>query len=417
MNDCETLIVGAGPAGSLSALYLLQAGITPVILEKEGFPRYHIGESLTGECGACLRELGLEEQLSTAAWPVKHGVTVYGAGGKNSFWVPVKKRNEAEQLEAATTWQVRRSDFDQMLLETAVARGAKVIKGEALMPLTEGNRVTGVRYRTADGSPAEISCRALLDASGSATFLASKSSLTSPKELGHYNRQIALFSQVTDALRDPGEASGNTLIFTRQKHHWAWFIPLDEQTTSVGVVLPADYFKAAGLSPGELLPLELHRLNPELTKRLPKLDFVEPARTISNYSYHVRRFTGSNWLCVGDSHRFIDPIFSFGVYFATKESSYAARAIKSYLHEGDRDAFAAYQATVEAGQDVIQDLLDCFWEHPVPFLMFAHFAHAEEMIDLFAGRIYGPQVAEMKGVQSIRRLLAKSAASGQAANL
>src|SRR3972149_3079727 len=85
-------IIGGGPGGAASALYLLEAGLKPVILERESFPRYHIGESLTGECGACLRRVGLESQMSGACWPVKHGVTVYGAGGKNSFWVPVAER-------------------------------------------------------------------------------------------------------------------------------------------------------------------------------------------------------------------------------------------------------------------------------------------------------------------------------------
>ena len=410
MKKVEVIIVGSGPAGSASALYLLKAGLKPLIVEKESFPRYHIGESLTGECGNCLRELGLEEEIQAVGWPVKHGVTVYGAGAQNSFWVPVQKRNQENRLEAASTWQVRRSDFDQMLLKAALDRGAELVTGEALAPLIDGDRVTGVRYRTNTGAIDDLHSQVLVDASGQATFLAAKSHLTSPKERGQYDRQIAIFTQVTGAQRDAGEAAGNTLIFTRQQYHWAWFIPLDETVTSVGVVVPADYFKAQNASPAEFLHRELRSLNPELSRRLAAVDFVEPVRTISNYSYNIRQFTGKGFLCVGDAHRFIDPIFSFGVYFAIKEASLAAEAIQQTLgniNQPTGNPFAAYQNLVTQGQDVIQDLLDCFWLQPLVFLIFAHYQYREGIVDLFAGRIYGADVAEMPVVKAIRQRLHK----------
>lgn len=408
MKKYDVIIVGSGPGGAASALYLLKAGLKPLILEKDAFPRYHIGESLTGECANCLRELGLETQMQAIGWPVKHGVTVYGAGAQNSFWVPVKKRNEQNLLEATSTWQVRRSDFDRLLLEAALERGATLIKGEALAPVSEGDRVKGVRYRTPTGEIAELGSEVLIDASGQATFLASKSNLTSGKERGNYDRQIAIFTQVRNAQRDAGDAAGNTLIFTQQKYHWAWFIPLDEEVTSVGVVVPADYFKTQHGTTEEFLRHELRTLNPELSRRLPDLNFVEPVRTISNYSYHVRQFTGKGFLCVGDAHRFIDPIFSFGVYFATKEAALAAQAIQQTLgseRQPDGNPFAGYQALVEQGQNVVQDLLDCFWTYPLIFLIFAHYQYREGLIDLFAGRIYNADVDQMPIVQAVRQRL------------
>lgn len=408
MKKADVTIIGAGPAGTATALYLLNAGLKPLILEKEPFPRYHIGESLTGECGNCLRELGLEAQMQAVGWPVKYGVTVYGAGAQNSFWVPVQKRNQENRLEPTSTWQVRRSDFDRMLLETAIERGAELVTGEAVAPLVDGDCVIGVRYRTSTGVIGDLHSQVLVDASGPATFLASKSTLTSPKERGRYDRQIAIFTQVTGAQRDAGEAAGNTLIFTRQPYHWAWFIPLDEEVTSVGVVVPADYFKAQNGSPEEFLHRELRTINPELSQRLMDITFVEPVRTISNYSYHVRQFTGKGFLCVGDAHRFIDPIFSFGVYFAMKEASLAAQAIQQTLGSGSQptdNPFAAYQSLAEQGQDVIQDLLDCFWLQPLVFLIFAHYQYREGIIDLFAGRIYDADVADMPVVKAIRQRL------------
>jgi flavin-dependent dehydrogenase len=411
MKTHDVVVVGAGPAGAASALYLLKAGLKPVIVEQESFPRYHIGESLTGECGNCLRELGLEAQMQSVGWPVKYGVTVYGAEARNSFWVPVQKRNHENQLESTSTWQVRRSDFDRMLLGTALERGAELVTGRALQPIVEGDRVTGLTYQTSAGAVHDLHGNVLIDASGQATFLASKSSLTSPKERGRYDRQIAIFTQVTGARRDAGDAAGNTLIFTRQPYHWSWFIPLDDAVTSVGVVVPADYFKAQNVSPEEFLRKELYVLNPELARRMDGVAFVEPVRTISNYSYQIREFTGKGYLCVGDAHRFIDPIFSFGVYFAIKEASMAAHAVQQVLgsaSESVGNPFAAYQALVERGQDAIQDLLDCFWLHPLVFMIFAHYQHREGVIDLFAGRIYSADAAQSPALQAIRSRLRKS---------
>lgn len=404
----DVAIIGAGPGGAGSALNLLQAGLRPVIFEKEPFPRYHIGESLTGECGASLRKLGLEEWMDQVRNPVKYGVTVYGSGGKNSFWVPVAERISKNEIKLLTTWQVLRSKFDQKLLEVALARGAGYLPCAAEAPLVEDGRVTGIRFRTPGGTTEDLRVEVVIDASGQSTFLANRG-VTGPKDRGPYDKQVAIFSQVAGAIRDPGEAAGNTLIFYREKHHWAWFIPLDDEIVSVGVVVPSEYFKAQKLSKPDFLKQELLALNPELAKRITNMNFLEEVRSISNYSYEVKNFTGKGFLCVGDSHRFIDPIFSFGLYFAMKESEFATQAIVDYFEGKNRDAdnpFAEYERYVNQGQDVVQDLVDCFWDFPLAFALFAHQRYTYDIIDCFAGRLYGDYAQNLDGVKGMRRLLA-----------
>jgi FADH2-dependent halogenase len=408
----EVIIVGGGPAGAVSALYLLRAGVRPLIVEKERFPRYHIGESLTGEAGLSLRDLGLEPAMHASRSPVKYGVNVYGPGGKNSFWVPVKKRDENNKLQSATTWQVRRSSFDQILLDAALARGAELLPCRAIAPLVDDTCVHGIRIRTPQGATEDLSAEVVVDASGQSTFLASTGAPTGEKGRGNYDKQVAVFSQVVDAVRDPGEAAGNTLIFYQQKHYWAWFIPLDDEVVSVGVVVPGEYFNTQRLSRHDFLQQELRTLNPELSRRLPNLTFVEDVYSASNYSYHIKQFTGKGFLCVGDSHRFIDPIFSFGVNFAMKEAQLAASAIGQYLAGAGRDAdnpFVEYQARCDRGQDIIQDLVDVFWEHPLRFVVLVHHRHPEGMIDLFAGRIFSDDVLESEALQALRLCLDKPA--------
>ncbi len=407
--DYDVAIVGAGPAGSASALYLLQEGLRPLIVEKERFPRYHIGESLTGECAARLRELGLEDRMKAAGYPVKRGVKVYGTEGKNAFWIPVKKRDEKNQLVPHETWQVRRSTFDKMLLETALERGADFYQGEVVVPWLDSDRVTGIQVRTKDGHLRKINAKVTIDASGPSTFLANHSHLTSEKKRGRYDKQIAIFSQVRGAVCGLETAGPyDTLIFYDKKNHWSWFIPIDENLVSIGVVVPAEYFKAQQCSKEAFLRNELRTLNPQLSKRLPSLSFVEPVRAVSNYSYHIEKFAGKGFLCVGDSHRFVDPIFSFGVHFAMSEAQLAAQAVRQYLDRNDKNSenpFSEYQKAVEGGQEIIQNLVDCFWDFPHAFLYFVHRRYREEMTDIFAGRIYKKSVPE-EAVDALRRILA-----------
>jgi len=408
----DVVIVGGGPAGAATALYLQRQGIQPAILEKASFPRYHIGESLTGEVGGSLRALGLEDWMHSMKWPVKYGVNVYGPNGKNSFWVPVKRRNENKELLDTTTWQVRRSTFDQKLLDTAIERGAGLIPARAVDVLMEGKRVTGVKIRTEAGATEELKAEVVVDASGQSTFLANSSAPMDRKERGTYDKQCAVFSQVVNAVRDPGEAGGNTLIFYRQKNHWAWFIPIDDEVTSVGVVVPGEYFAAQKLSKEDFLKQELHALNPELSRRVPDLIFVEDVYATTNYSYHIKNYTGQGFLCVGDAHRFIDPIFSFGVNFALKDGEFATPAIVQYLSgetKNQDNPFADYQRRAERGQDIIQDLVDVFWDHPLPFVMLVHQRHREGMIDMFAGRIFNDDIVDSPALHAMRKCKYKPA--------
>src|SRR5437773_9735741 len=163
----DVLIIGGGPGGAAAAMFLLREGVKPIILEQEAFPRFHIGESMTGEAGQLLRRLGLEEKMLTAKYPVKHGVNVYGSEGVNSWFIPVSARTPDWKLEPGTTWQVRRSHFDGMMLEEAEARGANVVRGKAVKPLLgEDGSVRGVTVRRPDGSQEDTEAEATLDSCG-----------------------------------------------------------------------------------------------------------------------------------------------------------------------------------------------------------------------------------------------------------
>jgi flavin-dependent dehydrogenase len=416
----DVLVIGGGPAGATAALRLLAKGLRPIIVEREQFPRYHIGESMTGECGAIVRELGFGERMAAAGHAVKHGVCVFGPRGNNDWWIPVMQRLESGELRDQVTWQVRRSVFDAMLLEEATRRGAQLIPGRALAPIVgaDGRSVQGAEVRTAEGMRLRIDAEMTLDCSGQASFLAHHK-LTGPKYLGAYDKQIAIFSQVANYVRANGaqrvDQPGNTHIFYRKKYHWAWGIPLDGEVTSIGVVVPASYFRDTGESKDEFLRREMRELNSGLSARIPEPELLEPAHVIPNYSFQVRKFAGPGYICVGDAHRFIDPIFSFGLYAALKEAGLAADAAAAYLQgkgRGSPDPFRDHMLEVESALDILEDVLDTFWENPLGFAVLVHKGFRESLIDVFAGRIFSgmPHRGRDEALAAFRRLLKRERA-------
>jgi flavin-dependent dehydrogenase len=408
----DVLIVGGGPAGAASAMYLARHGIRSVIVEREMFPRYHVGESMTGECGPLVRDLGFAERMLEAQHPVKLGVKVFGTGGRNAWWVPVMGRDKDWRLFEQFTWQVRRSDFDKMMLDEAVARGATLIPGKALKPiLKKDGSVGGVQIRPADSEKTmDIESEVLLDCSGQATWLANLGGLTGPKYLGSYDKQIAIFSQVVGTARDHGttreQHKDNTLIFYASKFHWAWFIPLDEEIISVGIVVPSAYFLEKKESLHDFYIREMHELHPELKQRIPEIKLVESVHVIPNYSFQVKKFCGKGFICIGDAHRFVDPIFSFGVTMAMWEGQLAAPQVKAYLNGERRDQpnpFADHQLYCEKGIDVLEDLIDCFWERPLAFAILVYTRYTDYITDMFATRIYDHQPSP--ALDAFRKLL------------
>ena len=370
---------------------------------------------MTGECGNCVTTLGLQEQMAKFAHPIKWGTRVFGPKGDSPFYVPVMARNAEGKQFANSTWQVRRSDFDAMLLDTARSRGVNVIEGEAIEPVRTGDAVTGVKFRTEAGAVETLDAKVVIDASGQSSFFA-KSGLIGPKERGNYDNQVAIFSQVVGAIRDEGPTGADTLIFYQKQHHWAWFIPIDDETVSVGVVVPTGYFSGCGESKQDFLKREIRELNPELSRRIPDITLTEEVRAISNYSYHVTNFTGKGYLCIGDAHRFIDPVFSFGLFFAMKEAELAAAVVADHLRGVGRDLpnpFAAFEAMCNKGMDTIQELIDAFWNQPLAFAVFVHSRYTEDCIDMFAGRVYMDEPS--RGLQAFRKLNGKDALYSAAA--
>ncbi|HEY3662136.1 MAG TPA: NAD(P)/FAD-dependent oxidoreductase [Chthoniobacterales bacterium] len=406
------IILGGGPAGAATAMYLLRKGITPVIVERDDHPRYHVGESLTGASQVALRELGLGPALDAQNYPVKHGAVFYGPNGKNDFWVGLVRRNEEGVQVPNYTWNVMRSTFDKILFDAAIERGAIWVKATAVAPILEKDTVVGLSIRTPDGATDKLYSDVLVDASGCATFLANHR-VTGKKEPGASDKQIALFTQFTNTVRDDGpelsQQPGNTLLYYQAKHYWAWFIPVNDEITSVGVVFPTAYFKKTGMTKEQMMLHECRNMTPVLSERLPDLTPQEPIHAIPNFSYRVRDYTGKGFLCIGDAHRFIDPIFAYGVYFGIQEGQFAADAIAKHLSgeaKANGNPFADFEALCDEGNDVVEDVIGVLWEYPLAFQRIVTWRDKVDSLDLLAGRIYGEEARKNPARLAMRKLMA-----------
>ena len=414
------IILGGGPAGACTAMYLLRRGIKPVIVERDVFPRYHVGESLTGATALALKELGLGPAIEAQNYPLKHGATFYGPDGKNEFWVPLVRRDENENQVPNSTWNVLRSTFDKVLFDAALERGAEWIKATALAPIRKDDAIVGLTIRTPGGATEDMYSDVLIDASGCATFL-SNHRVTGPKIPGNSDKQIALFSLFAGGIRDSGpglsKQPGNTLLFYQRKHHWAWFIPVTQELTSVGVVFRTEYFKQARLSKEDMMLRECRQMTPALSVRLPDLTPQEPIRAMANFSYRVMDYSGKGFVCIGDAHRFIDPIFAYGIYFGIQEGEFATDVIARLLSGEIRtngNPFAAFEKLCDEGNDVVEDVIGVLWEFPLAFQRIFTWRDTEMSLDILSGRIYGERAARNPARIAVRKLMASKEAALQA---
>jgi flavin-dependent dehydrogenase len=327
----EVFVIGCGPAGSTIAALLAERGRDVAVVDKERHPRFHIGESLLPLNMPILERLGVWDEL------VKIGIRKdaaefesHAAGKTVEF-----QFSTAFDKRWPHAFQVRRSEFDHMLLRNAATKGARVYEGVRVTAVDFGNLERGedtvVHLQLEDGARQEWRTRFLVDASGRDTFLADRFAI---KRKNRKHASAAIFGHFTNARRNPGSAEGNITIVWFE-HGWFWFIPLKDGTTSVGAVCWPAYLKSRKTDPTTFL-MQTIALAPEIADRLKDASLTAPVTATGNYSYTATRMSGPGYLMVGDAWAFIDPVFSSGVYLAMNSSLLGADVVDAVLKEPAR---------------------------------------------------------------------------------
>jgi flavin-dependent dehydrogenase len=344
-ENTDVLVVGGGPAGSTIAAVLAARGEQVVLVEKDRHPRFHIGESLLPF------NLPLFERLGVAQEMARIGMPKYGAEFVSII------HNRQSGFEFANAWdkdypfayQVRRSEFDHILLKNAAAKGATVIEQcritEVTFPPDGGAVASG---RDADGRLRSWRAKFLVDASGRDTLLANRFDI---KHRNPRHASAAIFGHFTGARRSCGKAEGNIVLFWFE-HGWYWFIPLADGTTSVGAVCRPHYFKSRTTDLRDFFMATI-ALCPPLAERLQDATLVSPVTGTGNYSYRSSRMMGKSYIMVGDAFAFIDPMFSTGVYVAMSSAFLGAEVVSACLHEPKRAgrAFREFDGKIRRALD------------------------------------------------------------------
>lgn len=316
MDGYDTIIIGGGPGGSTAASVLARAGKKVLILERERFPRFHIGESLIPFGNEELRSIGAWEKIERAGFMPKLGAEFVLGDSKAMSRVLFGKHLPEFY---AGTFQVERSRFDNLLLGHAESLGAEVwqeTKVESAEVAHDGVEITCTRR----GETHRLAARWLLDASGRDSFLGRQLKL--PKTDLGLARKFATFAHFHGVFRNPPPAHGHITV-VRLDFGWFWIIPLDEEKTSVGLVQTLEHFQGTGMKPEECFE-HVVTITPELQKRLGRARRVTEFSFAGDYTYRHLQNAGPRWLLIGDAAGFIDPIFSSGVMLAIKSGHLAA---------------------------------------------------------------------------------------------
>ena len=384
--DVDVVVIGGGPAGSTVSTLLAQQGVKVELFERERFPRFHIGESLIPETYWVLKRLNMLPKLQQSRFVKKFSVQFVNAQGKESapfyFW-------DNKPHECSQTWQVVRSEFDQMLLENARAHGVAAHEGVRVMDVIfENGRAVGVKLKDR-----EVRAKVVVDASGQNGLIANRLGL---RVWDPILNKGAIWSYFEGAYRDSGRDEGATMVLqTPDRKGWFWYIPQHDDIVSVGVVGPFDYlFKGRGKDFEKIFDEEVER-TPAVKKRIEGATRVTGFFATKDYSYRTTKASGDGWVLVGDAWGFLDPLYSSGVLLALKSGELAADAIVAGLKSGDTSGaqLGAWSADFNAGVDRMRRLV-CEYYAGFSFGKFVH-KHPDlrgTITDLLIGDLFEDRV-------------------------
>ncbi|MEO8433892.1 MAG: NAD(P)/FAD-dependent oxidoreductase [Pyrinomonadaceae bacterium] len=397
-HNYDVIVIGGGPAGSTVASILSREGRSVALFEKEVFPRHHIGESLMTDTYFTFQRMGLLEKLKASPFVRKYSVQFANSAGKESrpFYF-----FEAMHHESAVTWQVTRAHFDKMLIDHAADQGAAIHQGTAVKQvLFEGDRAVGIEVLMEDGSRQRFNAQVVVDASGQTAMMSNKFRwrVRDPKL-----KKAVLYSYFKGAQREPDLNGGATLVLRTQPGSggWFWYIPLENDITSVGIVADPGYLlKDRGQDLARIYHEEIDRCE-SVQRRISGGERVDKIYSILDYSYRSKFNSGNGFIIIGDAYGFLDPIYSSGVLLALKMAELAADAIHDAFRHDDFSAkrLGQFQGKLDQGIESMRKLVYAFYNDGFSFAQFLR-KYPEQrvnIINLLIGDVFRDGVDEVYG--------------------
>lgn len=395
-TEWDVIVMGGGPAGSCVSTLLAKAGRRVLVLEKEKFPRHHIGESLIPMTYWPLHRMGVLDKIRESGSTKKFSVQFFNPEGKASkpFYF-----FEVNHHESAVTWQVVRAEFDTILLNHARECGATAYDGSPVMEvLFDGDRAVGVEAQIeGEDKPRRFNSKVVVDATGLSAMLGAKFNL---RVRDKHLRKAVIYGYFKNAVRDTGADAGATLVIrNRDRLGWFWFIPQKDDVTSVGVVGdPDSLLKGRGKDYEKILREEIEA-SPALKARLANATRVDKIYTAGDYSYRSHKCSGPGWVTIGDAFGFLDPIYSTGVFLALKSGELAADSINEAFEQNDFSAerLGSWGPKINQGIETFRKLDYAYYTHGFSFAKFMrkYPQYRDNIIDILTGNVFRPGIDDL----------------------
>ena len=399
-HNYDTIVIGGGPAGSTVATLVAEQGHRVLLLERTTTPQFKIGESLIPATYWTFKRLGMLEKLRASHFPQKYSVQFYSRSGKasNPFYF-----FQTNPHDSAVTWQVLRSEFDQMLLDNAKEKGVEIRRGIGVREvLFQGDTATGVVTQNVDGTRETLNATVIVDSTGQRSLIGRQLNLNT---IEPNLKMASLFTHYEGGHRDEGINEGATLILhTEEKDSWFWSIPLPYNRTSIGVVGELDYLLQnrrdtdGKLNTQKIFTEELAKCAP-LQQRLEGANQLFPIQSTKDFSYRASRIAGNNWVLVGDAFGFLDPVYSTGLFLALKSGEMAADVIIEAFHKNDfsEAQLGSFGPAFVNGMEAFRKLVYAFYTKEFSFARFLseYPEHQGGIVDILSGDVFRKDVTHI----------------------
>ena len=354
IEQCEVLIIGAGPAGAVAAALLRQQGRQVLVIEREQFPRFSIGESLLPQSMEYLEQAGMLRAVVEAGFQFKNGAAFVRGGQYTDF-----DFRDKHSAGWGTTYQVQRGHFDHVLATEAARQGAEVRYRHAVLAVDIEGDKPRVTVKDPQGGEYGIEAGFLLDASGFGRVLPRLLQLETPSD---FPVRGAIFTHIEDGIPDQGFDRNKIRVTVHPEHGdvWYWTIPFAGGRCSLGVVAETSFLARYAGSETERLQALVNQ-DPSLRDLLANAKWDTPARQIVGYSANVKSLWGKGYALLGNAGEFLDPVFSSGVTIAFKSASLAAAVLQRQFAGETVDWQADYAAPLKKGVDTFRAFVESWY--------------------------------------------------------